>query len=65
MALLHALGTLTEREQIVLELRCVKQWGQRQIAEVFGLTEGRISQIHSKALMTLRTRMSEWAHTLD
>ena len=64
-ALLEALGTLTEREQIVLELRYVKQWGQRQIAEVFGLTEGRISQIHSQALKTLRFRMSDWAQTLN
>jgi RNA polymerase sigma factor for flagellar operon FliA len=64
-ALLEALGGLSEREQIVLELRYVKQWGQRQIAEVFGLTEGRISQIHAEAIKVLRVRMSEWAHTLD
>ncbi len=64
-ALLRALGTLTEREQIVMELRYIKHWGQRQIAEVFGLTEGRVSQIHSRALKILRVRMSEWAHMLD
>ena len=62
-ALLEALETLTEREQIVLELRYVKQWGQRQIAEVFGLTEGRVSQMHSNALKTLRICMSDWAQT--
>ena len=64
-ALLAALSTLSEREQIILELRYVKQWTQSKIAEAFGLTEGRISQIHSKALKSLRSKMSEWSSTLD
>jgi RNA polymerase sigma factor for flagellar operon FliA len=64
-ALLAALSTLSEREQIILELRYVKQWKQSKIAQAFGLTEGRISQLHSKALRSLREKMSEWSHTLD
>lgn len=64
-ALLEAMGSLTEREQIVLELRFVKGVGQRQIAEVFELTEGRISQIKSKALSKLKVKLAEWANTID
>ncbi len=64
-ALLEAMGSLTEREQIVLELRFVKGIGQRQIAEVFELTEGRISQIKSKALGKLKIKLADWANTLD
>ncbi len=64
-ALLQAISTLNEREQIILELRYVKQWTQSKIAEAFGLTEGRISQLHSKALKSLRSKMSEWSSSLD
>ena len=64
-ALLEALSTLNEREQIILELRYLKGWKQSKIAEAFGLTEGRISQLHSRALKSLRSKMSEWSSTLD
>ena len=64
-ALLEALSTLNEREQILLELRYVKGWKQSKIAEAFGLTEGRISQLHSKALKSLRSKMSDWSLSLD
>ena len=64
-ALLEALSTLNEREQIILELRYLKGWKQSKIAEAFGLTEGRISQLHSKALKSLRSKMSDWSATLD
>ena len=56
--LVAALGQLSEREQIILELHFVKGHNQRSIAESFGLTEGRISQLKSGALKKLRTILS-------
>jgi RNA polymerase sigma factor for flagellar operon FliA len=45
---------LPERERIVLMLYYHDELKLRQIAEVLGLTESRVSQIRSKAIRTLR-----------
>ena len=34
----------------------------KQIAEVFDITESRVSQLHAKALFNLSTQMKEWNH---
>lgn len=49
---------LKERERIVLSLYYFEELKLHQIAEVLGLTESRVSQIRSKALATLRSRMA-------
>jgi RNA polymerase sigma factor for flagellar operon FliA len=49
---------LKERERIVLSLYYFEDLKLHQIADVLGLTESRVSQIRSKALTTLRGRMS-------
>jgi RNA polymerase sigma factor FliA len=48
---------LPERERIVLMLYYHDELKLRQIAEVLGLTESRVSQIRTKAIRTLRSRM--------
>ncbi len=48
---------LGDRERIVLMLYYYDELKLRQIAEVLGITESRVSQIRTKALKTLRTRM--------
>jgi RNA polymerase sigma factor FliA len=48
---------LPERERIVLMLYYHDELKLRQIAEVLGLTESRVSQIRTKAIHTLRSRM--------
>jgi RNA polymerase sigma factor for flagellar operon FliA len=48
---------LTERERLVLHLYYFEELKLRQIAEVVGLTESRVSQIRKKALQTLRSHM--------
>jgi RNA polymerase sigma factor for flagellar operon FliA len=32
----------------------------REIGEVLGVTESRVSQIHSQAILRLRARMTDW-----
>lgn len=49
---------LKERERIVLSLYYFEELKLHEIARVLGLTESRVSQIRSKALTTLRARMS-------
>lgn len=49
---------LKERERIVLSLYYFEELKLHEIAKVLGLTESRVSQIRSKALLTLRSRMT-------
>lgn len=49
---------LKERERIVLTLYYFEELKLHEIAKVLGLTESRVSQIRSKALLTLRGRMA-------
>ena len=48
------IGTLTPREKLVLSLYYSDELNMREAAEVMGITEGRISQLHSQALIRLR-----------
>lgn len=48
---------LKERERIVLTLYYFEELKLHEIARVLGLTESRVSQIRSKALLTLRARL--------
>lgn len=52
-----AIGRLTERERTVIALYYFEGMTLRQIGDVLGVTESRISQIHSKAILTLRARL--------
>lgn len=49
---------LKDRERVVLTLYYLEELKLREIAQVLGLTESRVSQIRSKAIGTLRSRMS-------
>ncbi len=48
------IDTLTEREKLVLSLYYSDELNMRETAEVMGITEGRVSQLHSQALKRLR-----------
>ena len=45
---------LTPREKVVLSLYYTDELNMRETAEVMGITEGRVSQLHSQALSRLR-----------
>lgn len=45
---------LTPREKLVLSLYYTDELNMRETAEVMGITEGRVSQLHSQALTRLR-----------
>ena len=48
------IDTLTPREKLVLSLYYSDELNMRETAEVMGITEGRVSQLHSQALCRLR-----------
>lgn len=55
-----AVSALQENEQIVLSLYYEKNLHMKEIAQVMGVSEPRISQIHSRAIQKLREHMGEY-----
>lgn len=51
------LEQLSEKEQLVVSLYYYEELTQKEIAEVLGVSEGRISQLHSQALIKLKTKV--------
>src|SRR3954462_4024185 len=54
-----AIARLPEREKLVIALYYYENLTLREIGEVLGVTESRISQLHTKAVLRLRSHMSE------
>ena len=55
----ESLGRLTEREQTVLGLYYFEGMTLAQVGDVLGVTESRVCQIHTKAVMSLRAKLLE------
>jgi RNA polymerase sigma factor for flagellar operon FliA len=51
------IGTLPERERLVLALYYDEELNLKEIGEVLGVSESRVCQIHNQALMRLRGRV--------
>ncbi len=58
--LAEAIRQLPEREALVLSLYYDEELNLKEIGEVLGVSESRISQIHSQAVVRLRSRLSGW-----
>ncbi len=54
--LADAIESLPERERLVIALYYYENLTLREIGEVLGVTESRISQLHTKAVLALRSR---------
>lgn len=59
-SLAQAITTLPEREAIVLSLYYDEELNLREIGEVLDVSESRVSQIHSQAMLKLKSRMKSW-----
>ena len=57
--LTEAIATLPEREQVVIALYYYENLTLREIGDVLDVTESRVSQLHTKAVMRLKTQMLE------
>jgi RNA polymerase sigma factor for flagellar operon FliA len=59
-ALAEAIAGLPERERLVMSLYYKEELNLRETGEVLGVSESRVCQIHSQALIRLKARMAEW-----
>lgn len=58
MKLAEAIRQLPRQEQLVLSLYYYEELTMKEIGSVLGYTESRISQLHTKAVLSLRSRMA-------
>lgn len=58
--LAKGIAELPERESLVLALYYDEELNLREVGEVLGVSESRISQIHSQAMIRLQSRLRDW-----
>ncbi|KAA0876627.1 RNA polymerase sigma factor FliA [Nitrincola tapanii] len=59
-SLVAALESLPERERLVLALYYDEELNLKEIGSILGVSESRVSQIHSQAALRLRSRLKDW-----
>ncbi len=57
--LAEAIKALSEKEQLVLSLYYYEELTMKEIGVTLGYTESRISQIHTKAVLKLKTKLAK------
>jgi RNA polymerase sigma factor for flagellar operon FliA len=64
-ALAQAILRLPERERLVISLYYEEELNLREIGEVLNVSESRVSQISSQAIVRLRSRLADWIEQND
>jgi len=59
-ALAQAIDTLPERERLLMSLYYNDELNLKEIGEVLGVSESRVSQIHSQTVIRLRAKLRDW-----
>ncbi len=59
-ALVEAIKVLPEREKLMMSLYYEEELNLKEIGAVLGVTESRVSQLHSQAVARLRSRLRDW-----
>jgi len=59
-SLSDAIASLPDRERLVMTLYYDEELNLREIGAVIGVSESRVSQIHSQALIRLQARLGRW-----
>ncbi len=59
--LVQGIDLLPEREKLMMALYYEQDLNLREIGEVMGVTESRVCQLHSQAVVRLRARIFGWA----
>ena len=59
-ALTQAISTLPEKEALVLSLYYDEELNLKEIGQVLSVSESRVSQIHSQAMLRLKGRLRDW-----
>jgi DNA-directed RNA polymerase specialized sigma subunit len=58
--LMEAIDQLNEKERLVVSLYYYENLKLKEIAEVLSITESRVSQIHSAAIIKMKNRMNNY-----
>ncbi|CAK4067142.1 RNA polymerase sigma factor FliA [Vibrio sp. MarTm2] len=61
-ALIDSIKSLPEREALVLSLYYDEELNLKEIGDVIGVSESRVSQILSQSMQRLRTKLSAWTN---
>ena len=59
-ALAVAIDSLPEREKLVMALYYDEELNLKEIGSILGVSESRVSQIHSQAALRLKSRLRDW-----
>ena len=59
-AVVAAIEKLPERERMLMGLYYEQDLNFKEIASVLGVTESRVSQLHSQAVSRLRSQLKSW-----
>ena len=59
-ALAKAIDALPERDRLVITLYYYEGLTLKEIGEILEISESRVSQIHTKAVLRLRGRLGRW-----
>jgi RNA polymerase sigma factor for flagellar operon FliA len=54
-----AVDTLPKKERLVVSLYYFDELTMKEIGEVLGVNESRVSQLHTKAMLRLRTKLKK------
>ncbi len=60
-AMASAIDELPERERLVLSLYYDEEMNLKEIGLVLGVSESRVSQIHSQAALRLKKKLADWS----
>ncbi len=63
--LISAIKELPEKEKLIISLYYYEELTMREIGEIMGYTESRISQMHTKAMLRLRAKLGPIAEKMN
>lgn len=61
----QAIEALPDKEKLLISLYYYEELTMKEIGQIMGYTESRISQLHSQAMCRLRYKLREYAQELD